>query len=247
MRYVHACDAKLVFSALPASRAGGFVSGIEAWDGVAPGGRFARGAVHELLWAVDHPVPRTAAALLARAALQVGAALQAGGTSQAGACGRALVWFDPDRSLNPVALFRLGIEPARLLIVRPPTPGDVLPMLAECVRCQAVGAVVAGVGRLDRVQARKLQLCAEAGGGVALLLRRRDQAGEHAAVSRWLVAPHPGTRLTQRWRIELVQGHGGLVHQPLILEHRRDTDTFDAHRLREAARLADRPDQAKAG
>lgn len=235
MRYVSTCDSKLVFSASPGTKLGGFGSGIGVWDEASPGGCFARGAVHELLHAADHPAPHTPAALLMRAAL--------GDTASP----RAPVYFDTDRSLNPVALFRLGIEPARLFIIRPPTPADLLPMLAECVRCPAVGAVVATVGRLDRVQARKLQLCAEAGGGVALLVRRRDLATEHAAFSRWLVAPHPGTRLTQRWRIELVHGHGGLAHQPLILEHHRDIDTFEAHRLRPAARLADRSDQAQAG
>src|SRR5215211_7116127 len=55
-----------------ASPAGTFRSGLPALDELAPGGAFARGAVHELLSAPEHGRPMFLAALLAKAALGVG-------------------------------------------------------------------------------------------------------------------------------------------------------------------------------
>src|SRR6186713_2710186 len=54
-----------------ASPAGTFRSGLAALDELAPGGAFARGAVHELLRAPEHGRPLFLAALLARAAMGV--------------------------------------------------------------------------------------------------------------------------------------------------------------------------------
>jgi hypothetical protein len=45
-----------------------FATGLAAWDALAPGQSFARGAVHELLFDPRHGPPKFAAALLAQAA-----------------------------------------------------------------------------------------------------------------------------------------------------------------------------------
>ncbi len=70
---------------------------------------------------------------------------------------------------------------------------------------------------------------------------------EHAAVTRWLVRPERGERNVQRWRIQLIFGHGGRVGQAIILEHHRDPQQhrsllprLEAHPVRPAAELADR-------
>jgi hypothetical protein len=102
-----------------------------------------------------------------------------------------------------------------------------------------VAAVVANVDyRLSRVEARRLQLSAERGGGVGLLLRPAGRAvsSEHAAVTRWLVRPAPGERTVQRWSVQLIHGHGGRVGQAVILEYSRETN-----RVRAVEQLADRP------
>ena len=145
--------------------------------------------------------------------------------------------------------------------------------------------MVAAPSRLARTEARKLQLSAERGGGVGLLLRQTDEANpglrtgggarrapsDHAAATRWLVRPVPGERTVQRWQLQLIYGHGGRVGQSVILEHRRDSNTLDAHPaatvsvpvltaddgagaashtpqahpVRAAAPLADRPSEAR--
>src|SRR2546423_471989 len=70
--------------------------------------------------------------------------------------------------------------------------------------------------RLTRVGARRLQLAAEAGGGVGLLLRPARSAQHYAAATRWLVAPTCGEASVQRWRVELVHGHGGRVGRAVL-------------------------------
>src|SRR2546423_1093128 len=82
---------------------------------------------------------------------------------------------------------------------------------------------------LPALEARRLQLSAERGGGIGLLLRPLGRASsEHAAVTRWLVRPAPGERTVQRWSIQLVHGHGGRVGQSVILEHSRETNRVRA-------------------
>ncbi|MGB7158778.1 MAG: hypothetical protein WBD40_11965, partial [Tepidisphaeraceae bacterium] len=78
---------------------------------------------------------------------------------------------------------------------------------------------------------------AEHGGSVGLLLRPVGKRSMHyAATTRWLVAPAPGERLVQRWKIQLVHGHGGRVGETVFLECCRET-----HSVRATAKLADRP------
>ena len=228
-----------------------FRTGLPALDALPPGGAFARGAVHELLAGAEHPKPMQLAAWLARCAW---AKAEAG----------AVIWSDPHHELYPPALAALGIPLERLFLLHPTSDADQLWAITECLRCPGVAAVVAALpetrgrgarGRFSRVEARRFQLAAERGGGVGLLLRTAGKSSsEHAAVTRWLVGPMRGQRNVQRWRIQLIFGHGGRVGETVILEHHRDpaaTDPlrprFEAHPLHPPAELADRPDAAEAG
>jgi protein ImuA len=115
------------------------------------------------------------------------------------------------------------------------------------MRCKGVSATVAPVERLSRIETRRLQLAAEAGGGAGILLRPLDRhASVYAAATRWLVSPARGERCVQRWKVQLVHGHGGRVGEAVVLEHRRDTRTTQANPVRQVAELADRPAPAAA-
>jgi protein ImuA len=230
-----------------------FRTRLDAIDSLAPGGALARGAVHELITTSSvETKPMMFAAWLARCSGDA-----------------AVVWSDPDRELYPPAIAALGIPLKRLYLLHPTSAADHVWAVAECLRCKGVSAVVAAIPetnsrqRLTRVQARRLQLAAEQGGGVGVLLRRVPPGkspadAEHAAVTRWLVEPSRGERNVQRWRIQLLFGHGGRVGEPVILEHHRDpiatrtsiettqpaataAGPFQAYPLRPAAELADRP------
>jgi protein ImuA len=110
------------------------------------------------------------------------------------------------------------------------------------MRCKGVSATIAQVGRLSRIEARRLQLAAEQGGGIGILLRPMDRnASVYAAASRWLVSPAQGLRTVQRWKIQLIHAHGGRIGQTVILEHHRETNT-----LRASEQLANRQSETVA-
>lgn len=208
-----------------------FTTGLSALDELLPHGGFVSGAIHEILSEKQHGIPRFFALLVARSANP----------------GGAIVWCDPRFELYPPAVAALGVSLDRLYLLHPKTTADQTWALAECLRCKGVTATIAQIDRISRIEARRLQLAAERGGGIGILLRPLDKkASIYAAATRWLVAPMPGLRTVQRWKIQLLHGHGGRVGQAVILEHHRETSTIQAHPLRSASELADRPAGARA-
>ncbi len=201
-----------------------FHSGLDLLDELAPGGAFRFGAVHELLW--DRragAAPASVALLLARAA----------GNG-------AIAWSDPQREIYPPALAQWGIDLRRVILLRPKDSTEELWAVAECLRCGGLSATVAMIAHLNRVQARRLQLAAESGGGVGIFLRP-NIAGEkdYAAATRWLVRPAVGDGQTQRWSIELVHGHGGHVGKNVLLGVSRESGKTIV--VRASSPLAHRP------
>ncbi|MFQ3623847.1 MAG: hypothetical protein SNJ73_09905, partial [Acetobacteraceae bacterium] len=120
-------------------------------DGVLPGGGLARAAIHEIL-ASD---PGTCAAFCG---LVLG---RAGGPA---------TWIEERPEPYPPGLAAFGLDPAGLIVVRAGR-ADLLWAAEECLRCAALGAVVAVLPALDLAAGRRLQLAAEAGGALGLLVR----------------------------------------------------------------------------
>lgn len=185
-------------------------------DAQGDAGGLASGAIHEVLADPKGGGSVDAFVLLLAAA------------SAASKSGGWMVWSDPERTLYPPALERAGVALERLLILRPRSPQDELWALAECMRCRGVAATVARVGRLTPVQARRLQLAAEQGGGIGVLVRPDDKrAANYAAATRWritaLETDLASEATAQRWQVELAYGHGGRVGQRFVLEVDRET------------------------
>jgi protein ImuA len=203
-------------------------------DALLPNHSLARAALHELLWTTAQPL--LFAALLAQSATRSTGVPPVKKKNNL----PPIIWSDPQNQLYPPALAAAGIPLHQLYLLKPQSPQDELWALTQCLACKGVGATVANVGHLTRIQARRLQLAAERGGGVGLLLRPHDPkiSKEHAAATRWLIEPAPGERTVQRWKIQLIHGHGGLTHKPVYLEYHRDRDPTD--RLRATDQLADR-------
>jgi len=223
-------------------------TGLAALDDLLPNRALARGALHEILWDAPHPRPLFFAACLARASAPRGTGYQPVSsiknkkTHGLVAHATRIVWCDPRRELYPPALAAAGISLDQLLLLRPKTAEDEIWALAECLACRGVAATIAQPPPLSRVQVRRLQLAAERGGGVGLLLRPHDAtAVHHAAATRWLVQPARGERTIQRWRIQLIHGHGGRLYESVYLESSRDPHQPQALRVRAVAELADRP------
>lgn len=173
----------------------------DAIDAALPGGGgLARAAIHEVLTADPGAAGGFCALLLAR-------------------CGGPVLWIGPDPDAWPPGLARFGLSPADLILVRAPRAADGLWAMEEALRCPAVGGALLTLSELDLTAARRLQLAAEAGGALGLLLRpdAEDSAagGPSAAFTRWRVNALPGTGDSAhdlgdpRWQLDLLRCRGG--------------------------------------
>ena len=178
-----------------AGRHGALATGIAEIDRHLPWGGLSRGALHEICGAgADGAALGFAAHLLARTEGPV-------------------LWLSP-RAPYPLGLEALGPAgwTARLFVVRAST--HLAWAAEEALRTRGLGAVVAEMDRLDLTASRRLQLAAEVGGALALLLRSGAQDAS-AATTRWHVTSAPsaptawGGPGALRWRIELARCRGG--------------------------------------
>jgi protein ImuA len=151
-----------------------------AIDAALPGGGLARAGLHEVLAAEPGAAAGFAALLLSRT----------GGT---------VLWIGPDPDAWPPGLARFGLSPAELVLVRASRPAEALWAMEEALRCPAVTGALLALTDIDLTAARRLQLAAEAGGALGMLLRP-DNA-----------EPGPSTALTS-WRVEALPGLGGSAH-----------------------------------
>jgi protein ImuA len=71
-----------------------------------------------------------------------------------------------------------GIDLAKVLVLRPTSEADAVWALDQALRCRGVGAVWAACDRLDMRNFRRLQLAAECGGTVGLLIRPARLRGQ---------------------------------------------------------------------
>jgi len=156
--------------------------GLLELDAHLPGQGLALGAVHELFAggpAVEHGAAPAlfAAAVLAR---RIGPVL----------------WIAARCDLYPPALARVGLDPARLVLVR--TRHGALRAMEEGLRHPGLAGVVCEhEGRLDLVGSRRLQLAAEATDVLGFVLRRSPRFDDpalkapSAAATRWRITSMP--------------------------------------------------------
>jgi protein ImuA len=209
----------------PAARGGGtpIPSGCGPLDRLLPGGGFRRGTLAEWLSAGEGSGAATLALAVARRACQEGG---------------ALVVLDRSREFYPPAAVRLGIQPENLIVVQAGSEADHRWALDQALRCVGVAAVLAWPEKLDGRTFRRLQLAAEEGGGLGLLIRPPAARGEPSwADVRLLVEPlpaEPWPSPKRRLRIHLLRCRGGANGRHVDLEI--DDETHPVHL---AARLAD--------
>lgn len=128
--------------------------------------------------------------------------------------GSGLVWCRDARvaaelgELYGPGLARFGIGPERLILVRCADATEVLWSFEEALRCRGVACAVAEIGRLDLLASRRLQLAAEAGGGIGLVLRPEPDPSPNAALTRWHAEPLASVD-AMLWRVILWRVKGG--------------------------------------
>jgi protein ImuA len=132
-----------------------------------------------------------------------------------------VLWALGSRDLFAPGLAGAGLPPGRVLYAECGGDEDVLAVMEEGLRHGGLAAVIGEVGRAAMPATRRLQLAAEEGGTLALMLRRWRGNGEDplavpsAAVTRWRLACAPSAPLPvpgigrPRWRLTLARQRGG--------------------------------------
>ncbi|HEY0522326.1 MAG TPA: damage-inducible protein [Stellaceae bacterium] len=203
--------------------------GIAAIDALLPGGGLAAGALHEIMGAGPDEEDGAVTAAFAAGIL---ARLARGGTG-----GGTVLWCLVRSDLHAPGLARLGLDPARLVVVRGRRDADVLWAMEEALREGGggggngpVAAVLGEVSGLPATAGRRLQLAAETSGVTALVLRRwptgavaaRQRGVPTAASTRWRVAALPSVPAAAGepgvgrplWRVELLRCRGAAAGVP---------------------------------
>ncbi|HET8727793.1 MAG TPA: damage-inducible mutagenesis protein [Alphaproteobacteria bacterium] len=218
----------------PAAPQGGVVEfGVPEIDSALPWGGLPRGGLHEIAG------PPGQASLFGFAAALVG---RLDGPVLWCRCRR-----DAEAGLpyGP-GLARFGLPPRRLILAEAARPAETLWAMEEGLRCRGLSAVLSEGVAPDLTASRRLQLAAEAGGTLALMLTPTASPPTSAALTRWRVvtaqsmaeAGGPGRA---RWRVSLLRCRGG-TPRDWHLEWDDEALCFSV-----AAALADRPLALAAG
>ena len=182
--------------------------GRPAIDAHLPGGGLARGALH---------------AVTGEAGASLGFAAALAGRLQR-ETGRPVVWVSARPELYGPGLARLGLDPARILVVRAPRPADLLWALEEALRTPGLAAVIGETRTFDAVAGRRLQLAAQASGVMGLLLLQQEAGSVPGAVTRWHLAAAPSTSPlpglgAARWQADLLRCRGAEPNSWLMEWH----------------------------
>ena len=117
----------------------------------------------------------------------------------------------------------LGLSPDRLILVEAAKPAELLWAMEEGARTKGLAAVVADGVTPDLTASRRLQLAAEAAGGLVFLLVTGRQSTPSTALTRWFAAsassrPEADGPGRPCWTIELWRCRGGGRPQDWMVE-----------------------------
>jgi protein ImuA len=207
--------------------------GVPGLDEVLAGGGLALDALHEVAGAGPDMADDCAATLFL-----AGIAARAWGP---------VLWVVRRRDLFAPGLAQVGLGPHRVIYAEAADDAELLQLMEEGLRHRGLGAVIGEAKRVPMPATRRLQLAAEGGRTIALLLRRHGRAGvdpleaPSAASTRWRVASAPSTPLPvagvgrARWKLTLARQKGGEPHDWTV------EACDETGRCALPARLADRP------
>ncbi len=158
---------------------------------------------------------------------------------------KPVFWVAPAEDLHPPGLLSYGLDPNRLMLVRPGKDVATLAAMEVALREGATAAVVGEVGQFGRTASRRLQLACLRYGSTGFVLRRWPHGRKtldretSVAVTRWHLTPMPSMRDGKdpglpRWHVALTHARGGRPGE-WIMEASDDS----THPLRVVAALAD--------
>ena len=132
-----------------------------------------------------------------------------------------ILWVVRRRDLFAPGLYQAGLTPERVLYAEASDDAELLALMEEGLRHRGLGAVIGEVRSAAMTSTRRLQLAAEGGKTIALLLKRHARAASDrgggnplhvpsAAMTRWRVGSAPSAPLPvegigrARWHVDLV-------------------------------------------
>jgi protein ImuA len=148
------------------------------------------------------------------------------------------------------ALHQAGLDAGRVLYAEARDDAELLALMEEGLRHRGLGAVIGEARRVPMTATRRLQLAAEGGRTITMLLKRGARDGDDpfgipsAAITRWRVSSAPSTPVPWGglgrpcWQLTCVRQRGGDPFD-LIVEA-----ADEAGCLALPARLVDRPADA---
>lgn len=138
------------------------------------------------------------------------------------------VVVDGRKTLHGPGLVPLSLDLNRVVLVRPERPQDVLWAVEQSLRTRGVGVVVCEVDQLTPAAFRRLQLAAETGGTLGVLLRpERMRQQPTWAEFRFLVRPlamrdieksSGAIKPRRRLLVELLRAPGNFTAKAVIVE-----------------------------
>jgi len=178
--------------------------GLGAIENAFPNKVFPTGAIHELL----SDTRENAAATTGFVAGLLGSIMQKGGIC---------LWISNKRTLFPPALKFFGIEPDRIIFIDVQNEKDLLWMVEEALKCQALSAVVGEFKEINLTESRRLQLAVEQS-RVTGFLHRFNPRNTHtiASVARWKISHLPSEMEKgmpgvgfSHWQVDLLKVRNG--------------------------------------
>lgn len=148
------------------------------------------------------------------------------------------MWFSSGRILFPPALNYYGIRPDRIIFVDVRKSADLLWMIEQALKCEALGAVVGEVKELNLMQSRRLQLAVEQSRVPCFLHRYQPRVKSAvASVCRWKVKPTASRSLSGMpgvgfpvWEVTLDKvrnGHSGSWKIQWVEDHFEEEMPYD--------------------
>ena len=181
-------------------------SGCAALDRLLPGGGFARGTLVEWL----SPGAHSKNGSNSKKSSNSGAGNGSGAGSlalitarEALSAGGVLVVMDRQRWFYPPAVAAYGLDPRQLIVIQPANQQDELWALDQVLRCPGVAAAWAPLDQLESHTFRRLQLAAEQGGSLGLLLRPASFRGQPSWSDVQLVVQPVAGGSPVGWRLQV--------------------------------------------
>lgn len=169
-----------------------------------PNGVFPVGCVHELVSQSSEQAAATSGFMAA----VLGKITRPGGTS---------VWISTARTVFAPGLKCFGVDPDRVIFIDVKNQKDLLWITEQCLKCQALSAVVTELKDIGLTESRRLQLAVEQSRVTGLVHRvHPSMLSNTAAAARWRITPvasslaegMPGVGFFH-WHVELLKVRNG--------------------------------------